>query len=819
MGKKKNKAKLNNKQHSDEELLRSAERAASRAQWKDALAAYKELNKRHPAQYHEAILKLQMQRYQDFIDRDMYESAEQLMAVMQGQLSVEQLQAFELQRAVALQDQDAIAALSWQQLEAQSQTGQAFDADLLESLIFSDNQPSTEFAQQPEAQTLLAVRRGLQALCKGDVEALAKAMAAINRRSQLAHWKLLLRALEAWYSGDDAGLDACLAKLQDLPSVAAQISQGLALMRQADAAEMRKSPAVLAHALALHDIADSTVVADLLQVDHYLENRQWLDAVKFAESAFNFGKLDQTAIEQSVLDRLVARFKIGNSSPYQHHIFSLISHTGARRTTTWHFRQAQFAAWELPCECIKCIEKSGQGYLKASASRGEPENVQARAHLHLAETFLKEVEEDYFEPQEEKHFLEKSVQLLQAALQLDSEYIDAGLKLLDTYRLVGDSSAANKLLDQLAASHRDNPKILQQAGKQCIARGTLVRGLKQLEQALSLDPHLPNIKLDFLQACLRKAQSDFQKGQTGKARASFAQMQPHLQEGTQHRDSCDCCDYWFDARLMRLRQLQLEYAYGGDSAEIEALQRTAKQDWEGRELMREALQYLLIEQFGTPQSIAGSHDTQVAFFREVEPLLEMPPAQVESLLKILNEASRLSKSKIEWGASFTRFLDAYRIHYCPERLEGILPIFWAAVPRCIEPSELIESCKLWSKADRHHPQLKMLLLWARYSMHKTIDQNDLDELEHALETARRRKDAVALEKGDLLHQTFRLSQRYSSLLDRHQAAKGDFEADDVEHSEAVENVEIFGSGPVQPELDFDFSSTPTGSADESPASS
>jgi len=751
VGKKKPKKQQAAKTRSDADLIQAAERAAARAKWKDALAAYKELNKRHPGQYEAPIVQVQIQRYQAFLESGMFESAEQLLDALRGQLPPAQLKAFELQRAESLQDQDTIAKLSWQTLEEQQAAGQALDAALLDSLIFCDTTPTPTLATHPEVITLLAVRTGLQGICQNQPEALATAMASISRQSSLAQWKLLLRALDAWYSGQDEILDKCFNKLTDLRGKLKHIVAGIQLLRQS---QFPITAETLATTLALHanetDDADAlTLAADLLQTDCHLDANQYVDAFKFARSTFNFSQ-PESCIARSVLDRFVTTFKSGNHSEYQQHLSRWLTNKGIRPATSFPFLQAQFAAWNLPCNCIDCVGTCGKQYLRTLAARGASDPVLARAHLHLAEAFLKEVRDEDMEDDDDdlKSHLNTSIDLLRKAMRLDPQYTEAGLLLFEAHQLAKAPSAANKLLDQLAATHTDNPKILQLAGRRCIERGTLVRGLKQLEQALTLDPHLQGLKLDFLQASLQKAHADFQKGQITKGRACFANMRIHLQEKTHD------CDYWFDARLMRLRWLELERSHSDAPAEINALSNTVEKDWQGRELMHQALTYFFIEQFGSSQRQVETHESKKAFFIKTAPLLQMLPEQVHQLFIILKEGNRLAKKQLDWGAYLTLFLDSYRKHYQPARLEGILAILWEAVPASITPRELIETCKLWSKADRHHPQLKMLLLWAKYSQKKTVDQNDLDELDQALDTARQRNDSFALNKGEPLRQTF-----------------------------------------------------------------
>jgi len=794
VGKKKPKKQQITKTRSDADLLQAAERASARAKWKDALAAYKELNKRHPGQYDEALTQVQVQRYQAFLESGMYESAEQLLDSLRGQLPPEKLKAFELQQAVALQDQDAIATLTWQTLEQQHAAGQPLDAATLESLIFSESLPTPPMTAHPDVETLLAVRSGLQALCQNEPEPLAAAMAAISRQSPLAHWKLLLRALDAWYSQQDELLDKCLDKLTDQTGAPARIAEGLRLLRQAKAPV---TPEALSSALALHDDEASsevaTVAAALLQTDIYLEANRHVEAFILAASTFNFSNAHKSRVEQTVLDRFVTSFKAGGHEALAEHIHRQMKVAHERQPTWFPFLRAQFAAWKLPCDCLECVDVIGKKYLKILASRRASGQVQACAHLHLADYFLIEVRDSHASSWKQR-FLDDAIALLQTAMRLDPQSVTAGLLLFTAHTQAGNESVANKLLDQLASAHSDNPKILQIAGNRCIERGALARGIKQLEQALALDPHLPELKSDYLQGLLQKALTDFQKKQYTKGRACFVKMQPYLQESRQN------CDYLLDPALMRLRHLELEVAYSGDMAEITKLRTSVESDWQGRKHMHKALEYLFIELLDPGKVKMDIYEEQKIFFTEETLLDQFSTEDVCQLLKIEQGASLHIKS-LNWAKSLRQFLDAYRMHYRPECLEGMLAIFWLAIPSHIDLQELLDTCKLWSKADRHHPQLKLLVLFAKLDRDPNDAEEHMVELEQIMKTARQRNDLVALDKGKLLHQQIKTTMaEIRPGFTRHILDGGS--EDDLETEFDQNEFENPDSNELQPEFDF-----------------
>ncbi len=802
VGKKKSIRHQPARKRGDTELLQEAERAFARGKWKDALAAYKELNKRQPGQHDDALAKVQVRRYQAFLERGMFESAEQLLDVMRGQLPPDQLTDLEWRRAISLRDADAIAAIVWKRLEHQRAAGQALDPTQLESLIFSESPPPPALSTHPEVETLLAVRMGLRAICEGKPAPLATAMAAINRQSPLAHWKLLLRALDAWYSGQDETVGKCLEKLPPLTGPGGRLAEGLRLLVQENTPH---SAATLAAALALHGIANPDVATDLAQTDSLCAAGDYARAFDHAASKFTFVEKDQNTIDHNVLDYFVSIFQTGNSG-LREHIHAQLKPAKERQPAWFPFLRAQFAAWELPCDCVDCIAEYGRKYLNLIADRGASRQVRARAHFHLANEFVTQIKDCLLSPRL-RFFLDDAIDLLETALELDPDFARAGLLLVEAHGLAANESAANKRLDQLAAKHTDNAAILRMAGKRCLQRGTLVRGLKQLEQALAIDPHLPSLKQDYIQGLLKKARADYRKGDCDKGLACFAKMRPYLHQN--HRE----IDYWLDLDLMRLRQLEMEVSYRGETGVIQQIRAANESDWRDRPQMREALQYLFIELLGSRQRQVNTEEQKIAFFAQKTLPAALPPEQLLQLFKILEEARASAKDTPQWSAHLRQLLDAYRTHYQPERLEGMLGVLWEAMPRHIDPEAMLETCKLWSKADRHHPQLKILALAAKLFLDESAAADHLAALKQALETARQRNDSVALEKGELLRKEIMQvlderemdSRRYSFADDDDDEwddlDDGSEDEDQFEFDDFPENSEDDGGSPSFEQMD------------------
>ncbi len=778
MGKKKSKNKANIRKQSDADLLRAAELACARGQWKEAVTAYKELNKRHPGEYDDALTGIQVQRWEGFVTRKLYESADQLFANLRDQLPPERLESLKLRRAVLQGDREMVAKLSWKNVESRQADGRGFGVLPLEYLIFSDSEPPASLRSNPEVETLLAVRSGLQAICRGDTDQLDQASAAISRKSLLAHWKLILRALDAWYSGRDEEISACLERLGEPGPVSGHIVRSLRKLCEAEATEAGDE---LAGIFALHDVAASDRIPELRQVDAYLHEGKTVQAFELGALKFGFYRAERTLVEQVVCDHFANLFKVGRDD-----LAECIEKKmqGSQNNPNWFpYAQAIFERWDLPCNCLSCCHEFAVSYFSALTNFAVPKAVQARARVHFAELVMSELH-NLDNPQDEVE-LRWAIDHLREAWELDPEQHRAGMLLHDALLLAKDESGVDTLLSELAERHSDNAHILHCAGARNVKRGEVDRGLEQLERAMAIDPHLPSLREKYIRVLLPVVHADYREGHLNSARARLATLQDDLQTGK------DLPDYWLDRELMRLRELEFELSYGDGSADLDAVRREIDRIWKGRERMREAFEHLFTELLGSPERQSKSRATRKAFFGKDEVLKDMPPEHLLHLLEIDESVCAETETPPEWSDELREFYAKYRLHVVPERLDGILRILWKSIPNLIQPEPLIEVCKRWSKVDRHHPQLKLLVIAARLELDSSCAEDCPADVNQALATAAARNDSIALKKGRQLH------KQIAEIMERQRSS---YDGGTLDSGPAFDDGE---PGGPQPEFDID----------------
>lgn len=85
-------------------------------------------------------------------------------------------------------------------------------------------------------------------------------------------------------------------------------------------------------------------------------------------------------------------------------------------------------------------------------------------------------------------------QYLKKAIECDRNYIDPYLKLLELYILLKKQSEKNKLLDTMVVNFPHNKDVMLQAGKECYNRKVYTKALGYFENGLQLDHLDPGIK-------------------------------------------------------------------------------------------------------------------------------------------------------------------------------------------------------------------------------------------------------------------------------------------------------------------------------------
>lgn len=108
--------------------------------------------------------------------------------------------------------------------------------------------------------------------------------------------------------------------------------------------------------------------------------------------------------------------------------------------------------------------------------------------------------------------------LYRTSIELNPREKETYFCLIDLYKKSDRTSEINRLLDDVIKRFPDDKTALTKAGKRCLERDALVKGMNYLQKALALDPLDPKVKELFVIACYKNAAKYASQGKTAKCR-------------------------------------------------------------------------------------------------------------------------------------------------------------------------------------------------------------------------------------------------------------------------------------------------------------
>ena len=720
----------------------SAKAALESKHFREACDQYKELNKRQPGKYTEPLTQAYTARFKGFIEQGMLESASQILDILRGLLPESRVRQLELTLLKTGGDANATAQIAWETL-ATAQLSSEEHYATLETLLFLPSEPPSALADSPVAVVIMAIRNALKCLCDGESEAMSAALKDIPRHSPMANWKLLLRGWDAWYQYDDATLEKCLNHLHNPAGVAAEIAAALRWL-QSTSPDHNAEPRTIRIAFAITGMEDITDA--VLATDNLIASNKVKSAFQKARTTLPDFLRHECGPVSALSDYFIELFKANDPAQddFNFHLGSQLMSDKFPPSITRRIFRSMISHpilnpnHEIIIDCAKLYSKALQ---KTSA----PPKVIARVEADTANRILSAATSEFGILS--AHIIREAETRFVRSRKLDPTYPVSGLGLADCYELAGQASNRNRLLDALALEFPNNPLVLLMAGQCCIERKTFIRGLQHLQKAKEKDPENHRILHAWIHAMALQAAHYYHKESLQKGRDTFAELQKHLLP-PRHEP-----DFNMESRWFLLHQLALEQTYG-DPEFLKTTESKALSAWQNLEQAMPA--FLSWYQDSVQKSIKrSSHCHNIFSSRKKEWLKNWQPAETELLLKFGNHLVSISSNleARQWLDSCQQFIIQYVQHVIPERFEGILSILWLAGSKnqdsCLSPKMIADTCQLWAKSDRSHPQLKLLLIRANMNNHflKHSLTENLQQLDKAVDEAKKRGDSYALQQA------------------------------------------------------------------------
>lgn len=536
MGKKKKKKKgkggASQAPASPQEIQARAQTHLEAGRYRQALDAFKKLAKADPEAPTEGIQAAREGLYRQMLDKGMLEEAAMVLESMEGdgsrKGSAEVIRLHFHKKDFSKAAEAAAHAMADGVSLSPKAAGNAADALILS---FEDAPDLSE----PVARERKAVLDALRRVTEKDYEGALAAVKPLGMRSIFAAWKWLIKGVCAFYRREDGKARKAFGAIpaDSVPGKAAGPFRKL----MADSAESEEKASPPAFLEAEFTVAGCGEAAVPLARAQYLcrVNRHRDSHAHLMET------LQQFPTMSNGLTRSLAEFYYNRPlfQPRQ----AAVKYMDAL-LSSWYNRPEPAIAESFWTRRMGALGSEAFGQPDEEvlvrwetvidayeAARGAAPLVKALVYERLGSFFAREVEDDspfaYFFSRRRKTPRLWNAELAEECLNKGAEAlprIQSELNRIAFYEKTGNDSAANRLLDEVIRNFPPHKEVLHKAGARCMSRNALIKGMKYLEQALSLDPMDKRLRGDYLLICSRAALRYIQNGQTEKARNLFPRM-------------------------------------------------------------------------------------------------------------------------------------------------------------------------------------------------------------------------------------------------------------------------------------------------------
>ena len=558
---------------SPEQLVGDATAAMEGGHFRKARDLYKQLCKEDGAKYLPGLIEANRRLARQLSEKGQVAEAQQVIAYLRTIAPASDLLCIDLD--LALSGRDWARAFSGA-LEILNSGGAALEvaqrslvADAL-VLAFPNLEECASQIPEPFRGELAAVLGGLRGVSESAFEQVQELIRPVPRQSIFGHWKMLIKGMVSFYSGDAVKAVALFGQLPPgtTPSSVA-LSFGL-FLGEPFPSEIEECDAALASACQLAGLA--AVVPALSSANQF-----WLKG-RFAESyrqlkgvpGFPSESLDLLGTLSSFYFKACASFVRDQYWNYIGEFDRMVCAPGFGANPI----EARMIFRMLGVEALRDFEHAPFEQLWRAYLKWTPKDDPLKPKM--ASLIFERVGAAYAQPCEDLYDYEpgealldgsQAIVLLKESIESDRSNLSAHFKLLDLYETLGQTANRNRLLDAMTRSFPQEKGVLLRAGRECLGRKVWVKGLGYLESAHELDRIDPAILQELVKGLTGMACQHYEKGALEKGRQSFVRAMAH---GLENK-----ADFDRGLAFMQSRQAVLEKIYG-DAAAGESLLEAAR---------------------------------------------------------------------------------------------------------------------------------------------------------------------------------------------------------------------------------------------------
>jgi tetratricopeptide (TPR) repeat protein len=517
------------KQRSSPPQLASDDLGALEARAREDLAAgkfrkaretYKLLCKRDRERYLPGLIEANTRLMDELRERGLVSEAEQVMAYLKTIAPPKALAGLEIR--AALQRADWTGALgSAAKMLADAPGDQAVVADALVLAFEQTAGPNAPALPERVKSELAAVTGALECVARAEYGAAQDLLRPLPRESMFADWKMLIKGMVAFHTGDMAKAEALLSRLPEtgIPAQAAAAYRALA---------SRNAPLVEAgmervcRLFGVEGLASVVSRADRLWrsgsvAESYGEMRKFPDFP--SEEPGLTGALSDFYFKcfANVRESLAARcfrafYELQKKNRCKHDSeYRLICLALLRED----LQLTDFDSTETATYLSNFLQHSPPGDRQTGRMAAILFEKLGSFNARMAPKHPFEFESERMDDSNlAQRFLLQSI-------EHDGDYLPAYLRLTEVYEFLKKTSERNRLMDEMTRRFPNEKAVLIKAGALCSQRKAYLKGIEYLERAHALDPLDQEALLCLTGAYIGVALQHYEKGALAKARMTY----------------------------------------------------------------------------------------------------------------------------------------------------------------------------------------------------------------------------------------------------------------------------------------------------------
>lgn len=517
-------------------LEQRARSAIDNGNYRQAQNFYRKLIKKDADKYQPELIRVQEKLLRQLSSEKKWNDAKQVLSSLQKSAPRSPvLIAVRIQMALSKGDFENAAQLASQNISLAEKTDRE-NKDCIADGLVTAFEPGQKYADLPPVigEDLNRIYSAIEDIGRKDFDAALAQIKSIGLRSLFSGWKLYIKGVCAYYRHED---EKALAAFSRLPpgTVPEKASWPFRTMMEGPQALSGTSlPSAHIHRGVCLLMGETEAAETMARAEYLWQVGRYRDSFKHVRN-----NLAEFPTQTPGIGHALTSFYYGAfmQLPYAkaESYLKFIVKTAVQKKggdSFEKFKASQAMALWLEKEVewdedILDVWEEALSHYKALTKNGN--HAEAMIYVHLGDIFSVEEPDDGpfglfgFGPRKKRMVLRNAdvaKECYQKALKADPDYRKAHLALLSLYEKTDNKSGINQALDRIIKCFPDEKDALHKAGMRCMERNSLIKGMKYLEQALSLDPIDRRLRASFITICIKAAHSYVSKDKFEK----FTQM-------------------------------------------------------------------------------------------------------------------------------------------------------------------------------------------------------------------------------------------------------------------------------------------------------